>query len=65
LILALQLKRLPLITATGTLFRVTNREFEMDSLCARDGETLVLNIPGKSGSNRDTIDKLVDIMVDS
>jgi uncharacterized protein len=37
---------------------VTDREFEMDSFCAWDGETLVLNILGKPGSNRDAIGKV-------
>ena len=31
---------------------MTDKEFEMDSFCAWDGETLVLNILGKPGSNR-------------
>ena len=30
----------------------------MDSFCAWDGETLVLNILGKPGSNRDAIGKV-------
>ena len=34
-----------------------SEEFEMDSFCAWDGETLVLNILGKPGSNRDAIGK--------
>jgi uncharacterized protein (TIGR00251 family) len=37
---------------------VTEREFEMESSCAWDGETLVLNILGKPGSNRDAIGKV-------
>jgi hypothetical protein len=45
-------------TATGKAFRVTDKEFEMESFCAWDGETLVLNILGKPGSNRDAIGKV-------
>ena len=37
---------------------MTNKEIEMDSFCAWDGETLVLNILGKPGSNRDAIGKV-------
>jgi hypothetical protein len=35
---------------------VTDKEF--DSFCAWDGDTLVLNILGKPGSNRDAIGKV-------
>jgi uncharacterized protein (TIGR00251 family) len=37
---------------------VTDREFKMDSFCAWDGDTLVLNILGKPASNRDSIGKV-------
>jgi uncharacterized protein (TIGR00251 family) len=37
---------------------VTNKELEIDSFCAWDGDTLVLNILGKPGSNRDAIGKV-------
>jgi uncharacterized protein len=37
---------------------VTNKEFAIDSFCAWDGDTLVLNILGKPGSNRDAIGKV-------
>ena len=36
---------------------MTDRKIEMNSFCAWDGETLVLNILGKPGSNRDAIGK--------
>ena len=36
---------------------MTDKKFEMDSFCAWDGETLVVNILGKPGSNRDAIGK--------
>lgn len=35
----------------------TDKAFPMDSFCAWDGETLVLNILGKPGANRDAIGK--------
>ena len=35
-----------------------DREFAIDSFCAWDGDTLVLNILGKPGSNRDVIGKV-------
>ena len=38
--------------------RTTTKEFFMDSFCAWDGETLVLNILGKPGANRDAIGKV-------
>ena len=37
---------------------MTDKELEMDSFCAWDGETLVLNILGKPGANRDAIGKV-------
>ena len=37
---------------------MTDNDLEMDSFCAWDGETLVLNILGKPGSNRDAIGKV-------
>jgi uncharacterized protein (TIGR00251 family) len=37
---------------------VTEKEFVIDSFCAWDGDTLVLNILGKPGSNRDAIGKV-------
>ena len=37
---------------------MTDKEIEMDSFCAWDGETLILNILGKPGSNRDAIGKV-------
>jgi uncharacterized protein (TIGR00251 family) len=37
---------------------VTNKECVIDSFCAWDGDTLVLNILGKPGSNRDAIGKV-------
>jgi uncharacterized protein YggU (UPF0235/DUF167 family) len=37
---------------------VTDKEFVIDSFCAWDGDTLVLNILGKPGSNRDAIGKV-------
>jgi uncharacterized protein (TIGR00251 family) len=37
---------------------VTDKEIVNDSFCAWDGETLVLNILGKPGSNRDAIGKV-------
>jgi uncharacterized protein (TIGR00251 family) len=37
---------------------VTDREFAIDSFCAWDGDTLVLNILGKPGSNRDEIGRV-------
>ena len=43
--------------------RLTNKEFEMDSFCAWDGDTLVLNILGKPGSNRDAIGKVKSLQL--
>ena len=37
---------------------MTDKELEMDSFCAWDGETLLLNILGKPGANRDAIGKV-------
>ena len=37
---------------------MTDKEFIIDSFCAWDGDTLVLNILGKPGSNRDAIGKV-------
>ncbi len=37
--------------------RAADKGFVMDSFCAWDGETLVLNILGKPGANRDAIGK--------
>ena len=37
---------------------MTDKEFVSDSCCAWDGDTLVLNILGKPGSNRDAIGKV-------
>ena len=37
---------------------MTDKEFKIDSFCAWDGDTLVLNILGKPGSNRDAIGKI-------
>lgn len=37
---------------------MTDKEFVIDSFCAWDGDTLVLNILGKPGSNRDAIGKV-------
>lgn len=37
---------------------MTDKDFVMDSFCAWDGETLVLNILGKPDSNRDAIGKV-------
>lgn len=37
---------------------MTDKEFAIDSFCAWDGDTLVLNILGKPGSNRDAIGKV-------
>ena len=37
---------------------MTDKEFVTDSFCAWDGDTLVLNILGKPGSNRDAIGKV-------
>lgn len=37
---------------------MTDKEFAADSFCAWDGDTLVLNILGKPGSNRDAIGKV-------
>ena len=37
---------------------MTEKEFVIDSFCAWDGDTLVLNILGKPGSNRDAICKV-------
>ena len=41
-----------------SILRVTNTDFALDSFCAWDGDTLVLNILGKPGSNRDAIGKV-------
>lgn len=38
--------------------RAEAREFLMDSFCAWDGDTLVLNILGKPAANRDAIGKV-------
>jgi uncharacterized protein (TIGR00251 family) len=37
---------------------MTDKGFELDSFCAWDGDTLVLNILGKPGANRDAIGKV-------
>ena len=37
---------------------MTDKEVVIDSFCAWDGDTLVLNILGKPGSNRDAIGKV-------
>ena len=37
---------------------MTDKKFAIDSFCAWDGDTLVLNILGKPGSNRDAIGKV-------
>ncbi len=37
---------------------MTDKKRELDSFCAWDGDTLVLNILGKPGSNRDAIGKV-------
>ena len=37
---------------------MTDKEFEIDSFCAWDNDTLVLNILGKPGANRDAIGKV-------
>ena len=37
---------------------MTDKEFVIDSFCAWDHDTLVLNILGKPGSNRDAIGKV-------
>jgi len=38
--------------------KASGKGFVMDSFCAWDGETLVLNILGKPGANRDAIGKV-------
>lgn len=38
--------------------KAMGKGFIMDSFCAWDGETLVLNILGKPGANRDAIGKV-------
>jgi len=44
--------------AVGGVIGMTDKELALDSFCAWDGKTLVLNILGKPDSNRDAIGKV-------